>query len=296
MTEFDGSLFLVPLGMSGSAIIILLAEASMGQMRTIMNCLNEFSKASGQWISVAKSRIYVSLNVSRDLAAQLESIAGMDVTRNLGNYLGMSVLHQRIDRTTYRNLLVKVNSRLADSSSLLSRYSQLCPIMPYRPSVSHSLFVSILIRPSKLLSRVRAKVRGNLVAWNKVCLPKSYGGLGLHRTSEMNTALLKKNDNAGIWGEVVRAKYGVNFHDGTLTCERKCKPSSTWQSVVKSIKSVLPLGTRWKIGDGNIVRFWWDTRLVSGPLARFLPTSSSNDYLLIVRDLATSPPPPLQYC
>lgn len=64
-----------------------------------------------------------------------------------------------------------------------------------------------------------------LVAWNNVCKPKSCGGLGLRKLSDMNSAMLGKvgwslaKDNGKLWVKVLKAKYFS--HDTFMHCRKK---------------------------------------------------------------------------
>lgn len=74
--------------------ILLLSEASVGQLHTMMGCLDAFCKASGQKISIEKSKIYVSRNVNRGLRERLHEISGFVVTDDLGTYLGVPLFRK----------------------------------------------------------------------------------------------------------------------------------------------------------------------------------------------------------
>jgi len=63
-----------------------------------------------------------------------------------------------------------------------------------------------------------------LVAWDKVCKPKKFGGLGLRKTGVVNTAFLAKlswkflTQPDNLWVKQMRAKYeGLVFSNGTKT-------------------------------------------------------------------------------
>lgn len=92
--------------------LTLFAEASVAQMRVVMNCVDIFCKASGQRVNFQKSKIYVSANVSRDMCNSLENLSGVDVTRNLGNYLGVPILQSIVSKDTFGFLLDRINSKL----------------------------------------------------------------------------------------------------------------------------------------------------------------------------------------
>lgn len=88
-------------------------------MVTIMNCIEDFSKASGLRISLAKSPLFVSPNVTNQLAGLLSLSSGIPLTTDLGTYLGLPIIHSRINKETYSNLLDLVLKRLAAWKGLI---------------------------------------------------------------------------------------------------------------------------------------------------------------------------------
>ncbi|KFK31800.1 hypothetical protein AALP_AA6G160500 [Arabis alpina] len=93
--------------------LILFPEASVTQIRVIRRVLERFCVASGQKVSLEKSNIFFSSNVSRDLEKLISDESIIKSTRELGKYLGMPVLQKRINKETFGDILEKVSSRLA---------------------------------------------------------------------------------------------------------------------------------------------------------------------------------------
>lgn len=109
-----------------------------------------------------------------------------------------------------------------------------------------------------------------LVAWNKTQLKKIEGGLGIRDLKKVNTALLGKlgwellNKGRATGAKIMRNKYirnGINFMSENIPSEG----SNIWKAV-KSTRDMLNKGLRWRIGDGERVRFWEDVWLLSHPL------------------------------
>lgn len=63
------------------------------QLKVVLGILERFCASSSQKVNTQKSKNYVSTNMSKDRVDQLERVGGLVVTRNLGTYLGMLVLH-----------------------------------------------------------------------------------------------------------------------------------------------------------------------------------------------------------
>ncbi|CAA7027589.1 unnamed protein product [Microthlaspi erraticum] len=85
----------------------------------------------------------------------------------------------------------------------------------------------------------------HLIGWDRVCLPKAEGGLGIRKASLMNRALLAKvgwrllYDETSLWARVMRSKYRVgDIHDSTWTVG-KSNWSSTWRSIVVGLREVI---------------------------------------------------------
>lgn len=77
------------------------------------DCLDRFSRASGQKVSLQKSRIYFSKNVEASNQAAICSTLCMEATSDLAMYLGMPTLTSRVTKDTFSHLCEKIDRRLA---------------------------------------------------------------------------------------------------------------------------------------------------------------------------------------
>lgn len=98
--------------------LILFAEASLAQVKVIRRVLDRFCIASGQNVSLEKSKIFFSQNVSRDLERLIAAESGIGSTRELGKYLGMPILQKRMNKETFGEILERVSARLAGWKSI----------------------------------------------------------------------------------------------------------------------------------------------------------------------------------
>lgn len=92
--------------------IVLFAEASTEQAHVIRNCVDRFCRASGQKISLQKSRAYFSGNMKEDEKTEVSTALGMEFTTDLGMYLGMPTLTSRVTKATFGYLCEKIDRRL----------------------------------------------------------------------------------------------------------------------------------------------------------------------------------------
>lgn len=99
------------------------------------------------------------------------------------------------------------------------------------------------------------------IAWEKLCAPKTEGGLGYRNLNLFNQALLAKQgwrlltNPSSVAARVLKARY---FPHSSFM-EAVCQPgmSFSWRSILAG-KTVLARGLRYQIGNGCDVSIWDD--------------------------------------
>lgn len=256
--------------------LILFAEASVAQIRVIRRVLERFCVASGQKVSLEKSKIFFSENVHRDLEQLISVESGIKSTKDLGKYLGMPVLRKRINKDTFGEILERVSTRLSGWKGLmLSLAGRMTLTKVVLSSIPiHSMSTIALpkatldgldrISRSFLWGSTNEKKRQHLISWKRVCRTKQEGGLGIRSARMMNKALLAKvawrllNDKEGMWAKVLQSKYKIKeIRDPSWTVV-KGTWSSTWKSISIGLQEVVIPGLSWVVGDGQDIKFWTD--------------------------------------
>ncbi|KAK1395020.1 hypothetical protein POM88_014076 [Heracleum sosnowskyi] len=118
----------------------------------------------------------------------------------------------------------------------------------------------------------------HLLAWEKICNPKSKGGLGLVSIQNTNFSLLGKwvfnwfKDRDKDWNKWLRTKYSACPSGGIEDLKLNNKSSELIKSLALIIKTS-SLGEhlkmdkfRWEVNNGREVLFWEDSWLEEGPL------------------------------
>ncbi|XP_019087314.1 PREDICTED: uncharacterized protein LOC109127232 [Camelina sativa] len=108
--------------------LILFAEASFGQIRDIRKVLEQFCLASGQKVSLEKSKIFFSDNVGRELATMISEESGIKATGDLGKYLGTFLEFGRksaLTKVVLTSIPVHSMSTIALPASTLDRLDQI---------------------------------------------------------------------------------------------------------------------------------------------------------------------------
>ncbi|KAK3230915.1 hypothetical protein Dsin_002796 [Dipteronia sinensis] len=92
--------------------LILFGQASVQQAQIMRDYLDIFCDLSGQQVSFPKLRIFCSSNRTSSFAKELADICGSYLTKNLGNYLSVPLIHGRITKDTYNEIHEKAQNRM----------------------------------------------------------------------------------------------------------------------------------------------------------------------------------------
>lgn len=205
----------------------------------------------------------------------------------LGKYLGMPLIHSRVNKHTYSSILDKDQNRLASwKSKVLNMAGRLTLIhyvtaaIPLYAMQTARLPMSICNKLDKinryfLWGDSEVLKKPHLVNWDTVCLPKLHGRLGIKKTTDMNQAMLAKagwrlfQKDAGLWASIYQAKYLQQNNPLNGNYSNPQVSSCTWKSIVHGCK-LLNQGLVWRIGNGQTVYFWTDIWITSAPLSEFV--------------------------
>lgn len=114
------------------------------------------------------------------------------------------------------------------------------------------------------------KKKIHLVNWDTVTINKEFGGLGVPDLRQVNVCLLASwirrynQDENKLWKRVIDFKYNTN-RPNVLSCV-DVAASNFWKGVSWATK-VAKMGYKWKLGDGNKVKFWEDVWVGTSSLA-----------------------------
>lgn len=89
----------------------------MDQARLLQCLLKQFCDYTGQWVSTQKSNIFFSKGIDNGLGDQISTLLDFHEVQNLGTYLGVPLLHDRITKSTQNFMVDKVRRRLQNWSA-----------------------------------------------------------------------------------------------------------------------------------------------------------------------------------
>ncbi|KAK9986443.1 hypothetical protein SO802_031394, partial [Lithocarpus litseifolius] len=285
--------------------LVLFAKANSDNCTAIREVLDTFCKLSGQSLSVTKSRVFFSPNVSHENRDVLSDTLGFQQTSCLGRYLGFPIKHQGRANQDFNFILDRVKRKLAGwKANLLSMAGRAVLIQASSSTIPAYVMQSNLL-PEKVLEGID-RVNGNFlwgstdnskkmhwVGWKKVTRPKEDGGLGLQTAKGRNTALLAKlnwrfhTESKAPWAKVLKLKY-CNRQRLNARNENKLPSSRIWKSLKKG-EVIFKKGVKWTPGYESNLDFWNDSWSNFGPLRNVIqgPLTCSSSSLK-VKDVRVS--------
>ncbi|KAK2653379.1 hypothetical protein Ddye_013235 [Dipteronia dyeriana] len=214
--------------------LILFGHTTISQAITMKDCLDTFCGLSGQQVSYPRSRVVCSNNVGGSDARLFAGVCDSSLTKDLGKYLGVPLVHGRVSAKTYDETVEKMKKRLAtykcEALSLAGRATLI-------KSVTSALPIYAMQSVKLLVGHSSSKSNVHLISWDKVCLSKQSGGLGIKKSKDMNQVLLAKagwrlfQNDYGIWSQILKYKYLIKHHITDLNLNKNMVCSSTWKAI-----------------------------------------------------------------
>jgi hypothetical protein len=245
--------------------------------------LGSFSRATGLSINYTKSTL-VPMNVSSQDADSYVGVLGCAQGDFPQTYLGLPLSSEKLKLNAFAPIIASADRYLSGWwASLLNHQGRLVLVNSVLDSLPVYAMGSLLL-PQGVIDALDARRRAFLwageesvsgaqclVSWDKACLPKKEGGLGVRDLRLQNTCLLMKlvhraHDAASsAWARWLELEFG-----GLLEA-----PDSTDEGThLASLRRLLPdyrLLTTVEVGDGRTTSFWRDCWTSVGPLADAYP-------------------------
>ncbi|XP_028184688.1 uncharacterized protein LOC114371443 [Glycine soja] len=254
---------------------LFFGDATKQNVRTLKCVLRCFEEASGLKINYSKSHfgcLGKSASWCRE-AAQFLNCSTLEFPFTyLGIPVGVSSKSWIVLQPIVRKFEVKLAKWKQRTLSMGGRITLINSVLSALPIYLLSFFRI----PKKVVQKIVSIQRNFLwgshqeaskipwVKWDKVCLPKNKGGLGIKDLSLFNAALLGKwgwqlaNNQDQPWSRILISKYG-GWKE--LICGGRRNFTSQWWQDLKSIfqqhhNECLTDNLKWRVGRGSSINFW----------------------------------------
>lgn len=201
----------------------------------------------------------------------------------MGKYLGLPEHFGRRKRDIFASIGDRIRQRSHSwSSRYLSSAGKLVPLKTVLAALP-SYAISCFRLPKSLCNQIQSAMtrfwwdatpavkKLCWVAWDKLTLPKTDGGLGFRDIEVFNNALLTKliwrliRSPTSLLGKTLLGKYCSSAN--IMECSVSGSISHGWRGIMVG-KEVLKLGLGWSIGNGENIRIWKDPWLSAKLLVR----------------------------
>ncbi|RVW97198.1 putative ribonuclease H protein [Vitis vinifera] len=265
---------------------IVFCEAKKENMTFLSWTLCWFEAASGLRINLAKSEIIPVGKVDEILEMAVE--LGCKVGQLLSTYLGLPLGAPNKAGYVWDGVEERMRWKLALwKRQYLSKGGRITLIKSTLASMP--LYQLSLFHMSKVVARRLEKLqrdflwgggsterKAHLVSWERVCVSKEKGGLGLRKLVHLNKALLGKwvwrfaHAKEEMWKRVLVAKYGQEEFGWRTKKANGAFGVGLWKEILKEADWCWNNMTL-KVGKGTKIRFWKDPWCGDVELTRRFP-------------------------
>ncbi|CAN1753238.1 Putative ribonuclease H protein At1g65750 [Linum perenne] len=197
---------------------------------------------------------------------------GIQLTQDLGRYLGIPIIHGRTTSSTFTEILVQMDSKLSGwkskTLSLVGRVTLAQSVLAAIPAYAMQTSLLPIETCKEIDKRIRNFIWGSsdegrkihLVNWDQICTPKEAGGLGLRQARYLNLAYMTKlaflcfQKPDLLWVRVLQGKYFKDSAEGLVPAHRSSQ-SNTWKGICQAWPTMM-FGARAGIRDGFLTSFW----------------------------------------
>lgn len=259
---------------------LFFCKAEIQECAELLKIINSYGLASGQQLNREKSGILFGNRVVAEKKMDLKRAIGISKEGGMGMYLGLPETicgsKQQVFSFVQDRLNARINSRSAKFISKGGKEVLIKSIAQALPTYVMSCF----LLPQNITNKLRGAIsrfwwssknnkRGlHWLAWDKISVPLSKGGLGFRDFKEFNVALLAKQ----LWrllcypdSLLCRVLKGRYFrYSNPMEAKNANSPSFGWKSMMAA-KSLLQEGLRKNIQSGFNTRVWSDNWIPTVP-------------------------------
>ncbi|KAH9726440.1 reverse transcriptase domain-containing protein [Citrus sinensis] len=245
----------------------LFFKASDKEASVMKVALTLYGAASGQRVNFDKSSISFSANTNKEVEHSICSLLGVRGTVNHGNYLGLPSFIGRSKSAVFRYIRERIWKRLQGwNQKLLSRAGKeillktVAQALPIYAMNTYLLPMELCREIERMMNSFwwgrKGPGSGGIIwmKWDRMCKPKTHGGIGFKRLHMFNVAMLGKQGwrlltNPNI---LVARLFKARYYPNTSFAEARLgnNPSYVWRSILTAPPAIIR-GSRIQIGGGR---------------------------------------------
>ncbi|KAH0713632.1 hypothetical protein KY289_009591 [Solanum tuberosum] len=258
---------------------ILFCSGHSNSMKKMMNVLRGYEMVSGQMINLDKSLFYLHEKVPVGTWRQIRKITGIKQGFFPFTYLGCPIFYGRRNRSHFEALIKKVLRRISlwqnrllsfgSSYVLISHVLQSMPIYVLSAMNPPTCVINQLHRifAKFFWANTVGSKNKHWVAWDKMCYPKTEGGLGWRSLHDVSKALFAKlwwnfrTATNSLWATYMWNKYCKKHHP---IFAQGFSTSHVWRKMT-AIREEVEHEIWWQVKAGTS-SFWFDNWTKQGAL------------------------------
>ncbi|KAJ0954856.1 putative RNA-directed DNA polymerase [Helianthus annuus] len=270
--------------------LMLFSHADEDSVKILKTALEEFSAVSGLVPNLNKSTMYFG-NVFGCMQERIKALFPFKVGLLPVRYLGIPLLSKRLYSKDCSALIDKVRKRLNDWKNKALSFAGRLQLIRSVISSLNVYWASMFLLPINVIEDIERLIGKFLwansesakgkarVSWEKVCCPKSQGGLGIRPLRVINQTLVSKH----IWSliskkETIWTKWiWVNRTKGKNLWEVSDKENTSWswKSIIRTRELIWPHCVK-SLGNGAGTSVWFDMWCPLSPICKFISMRDIN--------------------
>ena len=265
---------------------LILIRGTSEDVINLRGILDSFSDATGLKINYHKSTA-VPMHVPESKLRRLMKVLQCKQDTFPQVYLGLPLSNVKLNLQAFARLIAKVDRQLSGWKALLLNHAGCLVLINSVLDGMPAHLMSALLLPAGTIEALDKRRRAFLwsgqatatgaqclVAWDKVCLPKQDGGLGVKQISVQNACLLLKllhrlhHPGDSSWAAWVRQRVDLHTQQGEVE-------GAHWDGLCTLLPAYHQL-TSVSVKCGTTTAFWEDRWLGAEPLCSRFPVLYSH--------------------
>ena len=223
--------------------LILFSRADPATLQSLMATLTEFEHTAGLRTNLSKSQMVFG-GADTELQQKCLQIVGLNTSTLPLTYLSVPIVASRLTKVECTQLITKIKAKVNQWSTRHISYAGQLVLINSVIFGMINYWASIFLLPNDVIERLTQICRNFLwngnaepISWQRSCMPKSKGGLGIKDLATWNKATIAKlvwavaQKRDILWVRWVHGRYtrGKNWweytppHDNSWYWKKLCR-------------------------------------------------------------------------